>query len=78
MTNILQVLFAGGWIPKGKRTQWLGVATVACTLVMALVKWGSGGMDVTHFLQIVSDNWQPLVMGLGLSFLGDKVDGVKS
>ena len=73
MFNWLQYL-SGGWIPEGKRTQWLGIATFLSTVVVSVVQWGAGAMDFTHLWDVIATNWPGFVTGLGLNYVGDKID----
>lgn len=74
----MKVVFAGGWIPEGERTQMLGLAAILGTLVMSVVHWGAGDMDLASLVKVFSDNWEGLFAGLMAVFLGDKIDAKSS
>jgi len=73
MMNWLKYL-SGGWIPEGKRTQWLGIATFLATVLVSGVQWGTGSLDFMHFWDVVATNWPGFIAGLGLNFVGEKID----
>lgn len=72
----LMKIMAGGWF-KGYRTQILGWATVMGTVLYAVVQWMVGDVDFWGMLAVFKDNWEALVAGYGLVFVGDKIDEAK-
>jgi hypothetical protein len=72
--NILEIIFAGGWIPQGSRTQWLGTITAICGIVTAAVQWGTGSLDLPHLFNVISNDWPAIVAGWSLVFVGNKID----
>jgi hypothetical protein len=67
-------LMMGGWIPAGKRTQWLACAVFLTTVVNGLIAWGTGDQGVVVFMQTMKEQWEAVALALGLYYVGEKVD----
>lgn len=73
MDMLLKVVM-GGWIPEGKRTQWLAMGTAVVAMLSSLMGWAAGDMDMTNLLKSLQENWVAFVAAYGLFFVGEKVD----
>lgn len=76
---IMDMLFkvmTGGWL-KGKRTQVTGWVMVLGTVAYGVVQWLVGDIDFWAMLNLLKDNWEPIVLGYLAVFVGDKIDAAK-
>jgi hypothetical protein len=69
--------FMGGWLPQGKRTQMVASATAMGAVLMAFVQWGSGEMNLTQLVTLLSEKWEVFVLAFGAYFAAEKVDALK-
>lgn len=76
MEWVMKILM-GGWLPEGKRTQWLAFGAAVGAVIMAVLQWGTGEMSFTNLMTFVSDKWPIFLATYFMYFQAEKVDAVK-
>jgi hypothetical protein len=75
--DMLMKMLMGGWIPEGKRTQWLAFGVFAVAVINSGLAWGTGGEGMMDVLKEMQMQWETFAIAFGLYFVGEKVDTVK-
>lgn len=74
----LMYILMGGWLPEGKRSQWTAAAVAMGAVLVAIVQWASGEMQLTQLVQLVTEKWPVFAAAFYGYFMAEKVDNKKA